>query len=346
MHHPFIPILLCLTISPPGVLFGSDKYPAYMSIAEPANHHLSPSSHTCKLSLSLSLSPHTAAAAAMAKREHHTLLLLCTMAVLLNLMSPSTGLSLDTVRDFLTREEDTIIFSLIERARYPLNRPAYDPVHFGAGAGRLNASFAELFIRDSEAVQSKAGRYQSLQEIPFFAYRVPFSLAPPYNFTSELYPAAAFVNVNDAIWSMYFNELLPLLAKNGDDGNYAVTVDSDLACLQVLSRRINYGRYVAEVKFRGDQQTYTSLIQAKDRDALMKLLTSEAQEDAVKRRVEKKAIVFGQSITLDGPIETDVNNSSLANFKIDPSVVYKLYDQWVIPLTKQVEVEYLLRRLN
>ena len=33
--------------------------------------------------------------------------------------------------------------------------------------------------------------------------------------------------------------------------------------LQVLSRRINYGRYVAEVKFRGDQQTYTSLIQAK-----------------------------------------------------------------------------------
>ena len=44
---------------------------------------------------------------------------------------------------------------------------------------------------------------------------------------------AAFVNVNDAIWSMYFNELLPLLAKNGDDGNYAVTVDSDIACLQV-----------------------------------------------------------------------------------------------------------------
>ncbi|KAL5668217.1 hypothetical protein ACJX0J_020438, partial [Zea mays] len=108
-----------------------------------------------------------------------------------------------------------------------------------------------------------AGRYQSLQEIPFFAYRVPSALAPPYNFTSDLYPAAASVNVNDAIWSMYFDELLPRLAKNGDDGNYAVAADADLACLQVLSRRINYGRYVAEVKFRGDQQTYTSLIQAK-----------------------------------------------------------------------------------
>ncbi|CAO2172953.1 unnamed protein product [Urochloa humidicola] len=274
-----------------------------------------------------------------------------TAALLLAVVSPSAGLSLDTVREFLTREEDTIVFSLIERARYPLNRPAYDPIHLGDGAGdgpghRLNASFAELFIREAEAVQSKAGRYQSLQEIPFFAYRVPFSLAPPYNFTRDSYPGAAFVNVNDAIWSMYFNELLPMLAKNGDDGNYAVTVDSDLACVQVLSRRINYGRYVAEVKFRGDEQTYTSLIQAKDKDALMKLLTSEAQEDVVKRRVEKKAIVFGQSITSDGPIETGISNSSKANFKVDPSVVYKLYDQWVIPLTKQVEVEYLLHRLD
>lgn len=121
----------------------------------------------------------------MAVRAIHTPLLLCTMVVVLTgLVSPSTaGLSLDTVRDFLTREEDTIVFSLIERAKYPLNRPAYDPLHSAAGR-RLNASFVELFIRESEAVQSKAGRYQSLQEIPFFAYRVPSALAPPYNFTS------------------------------------------------------------------------------------------------------------------------------------------------------------------
>ncbi|KAK3123533.1 hypothetical protein QOZ80_8AG0632310 [Eleusine coracana subsp. coracana] len=281
----------------------------------------------------------------MAARALQTLLL-CNVALLLQLLSPCTGLSLDTVREFLTGEEDTIVFSLIERARYPLNRPAYDPAYLGFGP-RHDASFAELFVRESEAVQSKAGRYQSLLEIPFFAYRVPFAMAPPFNFTSELYPAPAFVNVNDAIWSTYFNDLLPLLAKNGsDDGNYAVTVDTDLACLQVLSRRINYGRFVAETKFRGDQQTYTSLIQSKDRDALMKLLTSEAQEDVVKRRVQKKAVVFGQSITLDGPIETDARNSSQAKFKVDPSVVYKLYDQWVIPLTKQVEVEYLLHRLD
>lgn len=84
--------------------------------------------------------------------------MVCTTALLLAVVSPSAGLSLDTVREFLTREEDAIVFSLIERAKYPLNRPAYDPIHLGDGAGpgrHLNASFAELFIRESEAVQSK-----------------------------------------------------------------------------------------------------------------------------------------------------------------------------------------------
>jgi chorismate mutase len=39
--------------------------------------------------------------------------------------------------------------------------------------------------------------------------------------------------VNDAIWKMYFDELLPLFTVNGDDGNYAETVALDFACLQV-----------------------------------------------------------------------------------------------------------------
>uniref|UniRef100_A0A0E0LVC3 Chorismate mutase n=1 Tax=Oryza punctata TaxID=4537 RepID=A0A0E0LVC3_ORYPU len=281
-------------------------------------------------------------AVAMILSYRYLLICSATLALLLQLCS---GLSLDTVREFLTREEDTVVFGLIERAKYPRNTPAYDPGYLAGGHGH-NASFAEMFVRESEAVHAKAGRYQSLQEIPFFPFRVPFTLAPPYNFTTELYSAAAFVNVNDAIWSTYFNQLLPLLAKNSDDGNYAATVASDLVCLQALSRRINYGRYVAEVKFIGDQQNYTTLIRNKDTDALMKLLTSEAQEDVVKRRVQKKAMVFGQNVTLDGPVETGNSNSSQTSFKVDPSLVYELYDKWVIPLTKQVEVEYLLHRLD
>ncbi|KAM0911431.1 hypothetical protein ACQ4PT_013452 [Festuca glaucescens] len=244
----------------------------------------------------------------MAAHSIYTYLLFCN-AITLLLVSPCAGIGLDTVRNFLTREEDTIVFSLIERAKHPLNLPAYEEhACFGPDGRRRNDSFVELFVRESEEVQAKAGRYQSQEEIPFFHSRMPFTLAPPYNFTTDLYPAAASVNA--------------------------------------LSRRINYGRYVAEVKFRGHQQRYTALISSKDKDALMKLLTSEAQEDVVKRRVEKKAMVFGQDITLDEPTETGDMNSSQSSFKIAPSVVYKLYDEWVIPLTKNVEVDYLLHRLD
>ncbi|GKU87372.1 hypothetical protein SLEP1_g1778 [Rubroshorea leprosula] len=138
---------------------------------------------------------------------------------------------------------------------------------------------------------------------------------------------------------MYFNQLLPLFVAPGDDGNYASTAASDLQCLQALSRRIHYGKFVAEVKFRNSSQEYEPAIHAKDKDALMKLLTFEQVEEMVKKRVEKKAKVFGQEVTLG-------NNATDGKYKVDPSVVGRLYGDWVMPLTKDVEVDYLLRRLD
>ncbi|XP_017700028.2 chorismate mutase 2-like [Phoenix dactylifera] len=250
------------------------------------------------------------------------------------------GLTLDSVRDFLTREEDTIVFSLIERAKYPYNSPTYDPSYLH---GKF--SLVEIFVRETEAVQAKAGRYQNPEEIPFFPNNLPLSLAPPYKFPQVLYPAAASVNVTKTIWTMYFNDLLSLFTTRGNDGNYALTAASDLVCLQALSRRIHYGRFVAEAKYRDAPQDYNPAIRAQDKDALMKLLTSESQEELVKRRVKKKAMVFGQDITLDEN-DTGDSNSNRTNYKVDPSIAYHLYGDWVIPLTKLVEVEYLLHRLD
>jgi len=77
-----------------------------------------------------------------------------------------------------------------------------------------------------------------------------------------------------------------------------------------------------------------------DKDALNKLVTSKSVEEMVQRRVKKKAMVFGQDV--------DVNDTegSRATYKVDPLVVFQLYRDWVIPLTKVVEVEYLLHRLD
>jgi chorismate mutase len=78
---------------------------------------------------------------------------------------------------------------------------------------------------------------------------------------------------------------------------------------------------------------------SQDADELMKLLTDERVEKMVKKRVEKKAIVFGQDVS-------GSNNAVSKHYKVDPSVVARLYDEWVISLTKRVEVEYLIRRLD
>ncbi|KAK7317691.1 hypothetical protein RJT34_02126 [Clitoria ternatea] len=51
--------------------------------------------------------------------------------------------------------------------------------------------------------------------------------------------------------------------QGGDDGNYAQTAASDLSLLQAISRRIHYGKFVAEVKFRDSPQDYEPLICAK-----------------------------------------------------------------------------------
>ncbi|KAG0491293.1 hypothetical protein HPP92_004691 [Vanilla planifolia] len=173
----------------------------------------------------------------------------------------------------------------------------------------------------------------------FFPEDLPLSLIPPYIFPPVLHPAASSVNISKKIWDVYFKELLPLFTSNGDDGKYAPTLASDLICLQALSRRIHYGKFVAEVKFRDAPQDYSTHIHTKDKDALMKMLTFECVEEMVKKRVEKKAKVFGQQVTIE-------DKCGEVDYKVDPSVVSHMYGEWIMPLTKLVEVEYLLRRLD
>lgn len=72
----------------------------------------------------------------------------------------------------------------------------------------------------------------------------------------------------------------------------------------------------------------------------MKLLTFEKVEEMVKKRVEKKAETFGQEVKCVSGHESE------KNYKVDPLLVSRIYGEWLIPLTKDVEVEYLLRRLD
>ena len=51
--------------------------------------------------------------------------------------------------------------------------------------------------------------------------------------------------------------------------------------MQALSKRIHYGKFVAEAKFLAKREQYSGLIEAGDADGLMRLLTDESVEAKV-----------------------------------------------------------------
>ncbi|KAK1296757.1 hypothetical protein QJS10_CPB15g01311 [Acorus calamus] len=199
-------------------------------------------------------------------------------------------LTLDSIRQSLIRQEDSIIYSLLERSQYCYNADTYNRNVFYMDG--FHGSLVEFMVRETERLHAQVGRYKSPDEHPFFAEDLPEPMLPPLQ-----YP-------------------------------------------QALSKRIHYGKFVAEAKFRASPEAYEAAIRAQDRDHLMRLLTYETVEAAIVERVEMKARTFGQELNGNG----DQDGSPI--YKIKPSLVADLYGDWIMPLTKQVQVEYLLRRLD
>ncbi|GFY87009.1 chorismate mutase 1 [Actinidia rufa] len=222
----------------------------------------------------------------------------------------SKSYTLDGIRHSLIRQEDSIIFSLLERAQYCFNAETYDPNAFFMDG--FHGSLVDFMVRETENLHARV-----------------------------LHPVADAININSKVWNVYFRDLLPRLVKEGDDGNCGSAAVCDTICLQALSKRIHYGKFVAEAKFRASPDAYEAAIRAQDRDRLMELLTYPAVEESIKRRVETKAKTYGQEVTVN--VEEDGADPI---YKIKPSIVADLYGDWIMPLTKEVQVEYLLRRLD
>ena len=111
---------------------------------------------------------------------------------------------------------------------------------------------------------------------------------------------------------------------------------ADVAALQALSKRIHYGKFVAEAKYRASPAAYAALAAARDEAGIMAALTDAAVEAAVVARVRAKAAAFSADVGA-GPGEPPT-------LKVDPDAVAAVYRDWVLPLTKEVQVEYLLKR--
>lgn len=239
------------------------------------------------------------------------------------------------------RLEDTITFHLIERVQFPLNRSIYQPGSIALGSD-ANLSFMDWYLREQEKLQSLIRRYEAPDEYPFFPDALQKPILKPLDYPKILHPND--VNVNEKIKRFYIERFLPAVCPDfgrGDGGesdeNYGSSATCDIACLQALSRRIHFGKFVAESKFQSDPELYTRLIKAGDRDGIGESITNAAVEKQVLARLRLKAQTYGTD-----PSSTNTTGAG----KINADAVESMYRDFVIPITKEVEVEYLMQRLE
>lgn len=104
---------------------------------------------------------------------------------------------------------------------------------------------------------------------------------------------------------------------------------------------------IKEAKFNDPKlhDKYVELIKNKDEDGIMELLTNKQVELKLLRRLKKKALIYGQEID-DQDEDMDGDGGSMPGMRLNPSLIADIYEKFIIPLTKKVEVEYLLQRLD
>uniref|UniRef100_A0AAV1TJW7 chorismate mutase n=1 Tax=Peronospora matthiolae TaxID=2874970 RepID=A0AAV1TJW7_9STRA len=259
---------------------------------------------------------------------------------------PLKPVKLDDFRNVLIRQEETTIFALIERAQFPRNLEVYvnmcdsTSAAFGGLKGKyrtFDGSLLDFMLLETEKLHALARRYMSPDENAFFPHLLPEPILPVVNYPHILTPNR--ININSQIMSVYQEKILPGLTTNASDHTlYGSTVTADIAVLQALSKRIHFGKFIAEAKFQAETERYTKLILANDADGIMEALTDSTVEKKVLERVKLKASTYGQD-------PNSPATSSDKELKVDPQLISDLYRDFVMPLTKQVQVRYLLQRV-
>ena len=215
-------------------------------------------------------------------------------------------------------------------------------------------------------------RYTAVDEHAFFPDALPEPLLPPLEMPVQL--AHNAININAKIASVYQHRLLEKLCPRGDDGNYGSSVVCDIAALQALSKRIHYGKFIAEAKFQAERekvrhppppgarrlsQPPTAAVHRLHQGARCRCHHEGAHKahrrggragtgppqgrclrarpaEAARRGGEDRSTVRGRVCGSLGASCVPTDHRRL---------IKELYAQWVMPLTKEVQVEYLLQRL-
>ena len=88
--------------------------------------------------------------------------------------------------------------------------------------------------------------------------------------------------------------------------------------LQALSRRIHFGKFVAEAKFQQEPDLFVKLIKAEDRKGIDEAITNAAVENKVLERLRLKANTYGTDPDLGANGSSKVNaDAVVAMYKVN-----------------------------
>lgn len=258
----------------------------------------------------------------------------------MDFMKPESVLKLDNIREALVRMEDTIVFDLIERSQFYSSPSVYLTKYMQAQLPEFEGSFLDWTLLQMERTHSQIRRYEAPDEVPFYPNDLLPLILPPINYPKVLASYTDEINVNDEVKKFYVEKIVPSLScKAGDQlENLGSVSTCDIEALQAISRRIHFGKFVAEVKYQNDKEMYRKLIEAQDVAGIDASITNAVVEAKILERLAEKAKSYGTDPTL--------KYSQNPQSKVNPELIAGLYKDWIIPLTKKVEVDYLLRRLE
>mmetsp|Transcript_7214 Transcript_7214/g.10752 ORF Transcript_7214/g.10752 Transcript_7214/m.10752 type:complete len:266 (+) Transcript_7214:361-1158(+) len=142
---------------------------------------------------------------------------------------------------------------------------------FHADVGLTCQSFP-FFALLCRKVYASVRRYKSPDEHPFCTNLPSPTMPGVLEYPKTIIPNS--VNINDKIWDSYTRTILPQICEPGDDGNYGSSCTCDVACLQAISKRIHYGKFIAESKFLEAPDIYSKYIRKEDRRAIWNELSN------------------------------------------------------------------------
>ena len=173
-------------------------------------------------------------------------------------------------------------------------------------------SLFDWMLREQERLQSLVRRYESPDEYPFFPDAVQTPILQPLDYPRILHPND--VDVNRTIKEKYIKLILPRVCRHfgrEDRGekqeNYGSSATCDVACLQAISRRIHFGKFVAESKFQQETEKYIKMIREDDREGIEAAITDAKVEKKVLERLGLKARAYGTDPSISAESEGKIN---------------------------------------